>query len=60
METGDVNGDSVVDIIDVNALINIILEKNDASEYPGDANIDGEGGVDVSDVNALINIILTK
>lgn len=60
VETGDVNGDSVVDIVDVNALINIILEKNDASEYPGDANIDGEGGVDVSDVNALINIILTK
>ena len=51
--TGDVNGDSVIDIVDVNALINIILEKSNASDYPGDANVDG-------DVNALINIILNQ
>ena len=53
--TGDVNGDSEVNISDVNAVIDMIL--SGTSEAAGDVNGDGE--VNISDVNALIDIILT-
>ncbi|MBR1882985.1 MAG: right-handed parallel beta-helix repeat-containing protein [Muribaculaceae bacterium] len=55
---GDVNGDGVVDVNDVNILLNIVLGKDAAEPYDGRANVDGEGDVDVNDVNILINIIL--
>ncbi|MDO4511351.1 MAG: phosphodiester glycosidase family protein [Bacteroidales bacterium] len=56
VKKGDVNGDGVVNVSDVTALINKILG---LSEYPDavcDINADGE--VNVSDVTALINMIL--
>ena len=55
---GDVNGDGIVDVEDVNAAINIILKLNPADSYPGNADLDGNGMVDVEDVNMLINKIL--
>ena len=58
--TGDVNGDGKVDVEDVNAVINIILELKPADFYPGNADLNGDGKVDVEDVNAIINIILTN
>ncbi|MBR1727479.1 MAG: hypothetical protein IJ724_12700 [Muribaculaceae bacterium] len=58
--TGDVTGDGKVDVSDINALINIMLGKAQASDYPGIADVTGEGTVDVSDVNAAINIMLGK
>ncbi|MBR6283388.1 MAG: C10 family peptidase [Muribaculaceae bacterium] len=59
---GDVNGDGQVDIDDVNAIINIILEFKSPADYSGNANVDGDadGMVDIDDVNALINIILKQ
>ncbi|MBO7609459.1 MAG: M6 family metalloprotease domain-containing protein [Muribaculaceae bacterium] len=57
---GDVTGEGDVDVSDVNAIINIILNKKTQDDYPGNADITGEGTIDVSDVNALINIILNK
>ena len=57
---GDVTGEGTVDVSDVNAIINIILETKSASDYPGNADLTGEGTVDVSDVNAVINIILAN
>ncbi len=57
---GDVTGDGQVDIADVNAIINIMLQKNPASDYPGDADVSGDGGIDIADVNAVINIMLGK
>ena len=56
---GDVNGDGKVDVEDVNAVINIILELKSAKDYKGVADVTGDGKVDVEDVNAIINIILT-
>lgn len=56
--TGDINGDGIVDVEDVNAAINIILKLNTSNDYPGNADLDGSGIIDVEDVNALINIIL--
>ena len=57
-KTGDVDGSGIVDVDDVNALVNIILELKQASYYKGTADIDGNGIVDVDDVNKVINIIL--
>ncbi|MBO7610259.1 MAG: dockerin type I repeat-containing protein [Muribaculaceae bacterium] len=57
---GDVTGEGDVDVSDVNAVINIILNKATQADYPGNADITGEGDIDVSDVNAIINIILGK
>ena len=58
--TGDVNGDGKVDVEDVNAVINIILELKSASDYSGEPDVTGDHKVDVEDVNAIINIILTN
>ena len=52
--TGDVNGDSEVNISDVNALIDIILSGD--GNMAGDINKDAE--INISDVNALIDIIM--
>ncbi|MBQ9820775.1 MAG: Ig-like domain-containing protein [Muribaculaceae bacterium] len=54
---GDINGDSSVDIADVNAVINMMLGKV-AQTAPGD--VTGDGLVDIADVNAVINIMLGK
>ena len=51
---GDVNGDSEVNIADVNALIDMILSGNMAA----DGDVDNDNEVTISDVNALIDIIL--
>ncbi|MBO4871732.1 MAG: leucine-rich repeat protein [Muribaculaceae bacterium] len=58
---GDVNGDYKVDVEDVNAVINIILEQKTCDDYPGNADIvGGDNKVDIEDVNAIINIILSN
>ena len=55
---GDVNGDGVVDIADVNCAINVILGSETAEKYEGRADVNGDGAVDIADVNEIINIIL--
>ena len=55
---GDVNGDLLVDVEDVNALVNIILKFNSPTDYNGTADVNSSGMVDVADVNAVVNIIL--
>ena len=57
---GDVDGNGVVDIEDVNALINVILESRAAEEYGGRADVNSDGNVDIEDANALINLILNQ
>ena len=52
---GDVNGDSEVNIADVNALIDAILS-SDSAVPSCDVNADGE--VNIADVNAVIDNIL--
>lgn len=55
---GDVNGDGIVDIADVNCVINVILNIEPASKYEGRADANGDGIVDIADINVIINIIL--
>ena len=57
---GDVNGDGNIDVEDVNALINVILEIIPASSLSGKADVNGDGTTDIEDVNTLINLILTQ
>ncbi len=52
--TGDVNGDSEVNIADVNAVIDLILSGN----FGPLADVNGDGEVNIADINALIDIIL--
>ena len=54
---GDVTGDGLVDIADVNAVINMMLGKTSQTEA-GDVTVDSS--VDIADVNAVINIMLGK
>ena len=53
---GDVNRDGNVDISDVVALVNIIL--NSSSDHQAEADLNNDGDIDISDVVALVNIIL--
>ena len=52
--TGDVNNDNEVNIADVNALIDIILNGGSATQ----ADVNGDHEVNIADINALIDIIL--
>jgi len=52
---GDVNGDSEVNIADVNALVDNILLNNAPTSA---SDINGDGEINIADVNALIDMIL--
>jgi len=56
---GDVNGDGVIDVGDVNIIINIMLGKAEAEDYDG-CDINDDDIVDMADVNQVINIMLAK
>ena len=55
-QQGDINMDGSVNIIDVIALVNFILEGGDNDMSQTDIN--GNGSVDIVDIIALVNIIL--
>ncbi len=57
---GDVNGDGKVDVDDMSAIINIMLELLDAERFEGRADVNGDGSVDVDDMSAVINIMLMQ
>ncbi len=52
---GDANRDLEVNIADVNAVINLILEGNDDIA----ADVNGDGEINIADINAVIDIILS-
>ena len=55
-DPNDVNGDSEVNIADVNAVISAILTGVDNND--GRADVNGDGEVNIADVNAVISAIL--
>ena len=55
--TGDVNGDSFLNISDVTSLISILLDDN--ATYTEAADVNHDGYINISDVTDLINILLT-
>ena len=54
---GDVDGDGVVNVKDVTAVVNQILA---VTPKTAAADVDGDGVVNVKDVTCLVNIILAK
>ena len=57
---GDVNGNGVVDVEDMNIIVNIILKKDSETNYGDRAYVTGGSSVSISDLNAIINIMLGK
>ena len=55
--TGDINGDQVVNILDVVALVNIVIS---GSEYNESADVNNDGVVNILDVVQLVNIVLNS
>ena len=55
---GDLNGDGIVDVLDVNLCINAAVRGE--SNFSGNADLNGDSNIDVEDVNLLINIVLGK
>ena len=55
---GDVNGDGVVNISDINNLIDYILSGNVSSAAQERGDVNGDGSINISDINAIIQIIL--
>ena len=54
---GDVNGDGDVNVMDITALIDIIM--NDITDNPR-ADVNGDTHIDVMDITALIDIIMNS
>ena len=57
--TGDVNGDGIVDVQDVVALIDYVLGNNPQPFNAENADISGDNNTDVADVTSLIDLILS-
>lgn len=55
---GDVNGDGVVDVADVNHVVNAVLMQVAGNEWTDMCDVNGDGVVDVADVNMVINVML--
>ncbi len=56
---GDVDGNGVVDVDDLNIIINVMLRKATLAQWP-QADADGSGEVDIDDLNIVINIMVHK
>lgn len=56
---GDVDGDGLVNISDVTALIDYLLSGNTSGVNVVSADVDGDNSVNISDVTALIDYLLT-
>ena len=56
---GDVNGDGEVNIVDVNAIIDVILT-GDAADKGFNADVNDDGEVNIADISAIIEIILSS
>ena len=54
-ETGDVNGDGDINVVDITALIDAIM--NDDTTNPR-ADVNGDGNINVVDITVLIDIIM--
>ena len=56
---GDVNGDTLIDINDVTALIDCVLTGNDDGIIVENADVFEDGAIDINDVTLLIDFVLT-
>ena len=54
---GDINGDGVVSVTDIQSLVNLILGAAAAEDNP-EGDINGDGTISVTDIQSVVNIIL--
>ncbi len=57
---GDANGDSSVDVADVVAILNYILDKSSASFVREAADLNDDGAIDVADLMKLVSMIMKQ
>ncbi|MBI45189.1 MAG: hypothetical protein CMG66_03370 [Candidatus Marinimicrobia bacterium] len=57
--TYDVNGDFVINVVDIISVVNVVLSIQDASNFPCSADVNGDSITNVIDVVALVNYILS-
>lgn len=61
LDKGDINGDGIITIADVTALVNIILGNEDENEnIIAVADMNGDNAITIADVTELVNYILGK
>jgi hypothetical protein len=56
--SGDINGDGMTDVLDVQFCVNVVLGMENAPDPVARADINGDGEVNVLDVQKLVNSIL--
>ena len=56
---GDVDGDDVIDIADINAVVALMLGDG-INDYKQRADVDNDGEIDIADINNIIAIILSN
>ncbi len=56
---GDVNGDAIVNISDVTALIDYLLGSASGDFYEVNADVNDDQGINIADVTALIDMLLS-
>ena len=54
---GDINGDTVLNVLDIVSIVNLILA---SSEYDYNADLNQDGNVDVVDIVQLVNLVLNQ
>ena len=57
--TADVNGDGVIDVADITAIVNAMASAS-TGESPASADVNGDGAVDVADISTIIIIMSVK
>ena len=55
-QTGDINCDDQVDILDIVSMINLIFE----DEYDPNADVNGDNTIDILDVILVVDIIINN
>ena len=55
----DVNGDSIINVVDIISVVNVILGSQNASNFNCSVDINGDGIVNVVDIISIVNYILS-
>ena len=57
IQTGDINSDGTIDVLDIVELVNMVLNLQETNNF---ADINNDGTINIQDIILLINIILNN